>query len=176
MLGRRLWRNGTEFDLQYKALDQDGRYLAEAEQLVESFAFTTAPSPAAAPATATHCDEKMYGIAALRRRNDLWEDDCRTIHEFASDDLSAAPKIHRNALPFQSYALAKGFDNCLYSVTKAPPTRPSTCTVTTLLPARASTRPGSCRPRVPKPSGFQGPPMSRATSTSAPPTRPSWFG
>ncbi|PJJ60450.1 OmpA family protein [Hymenobacter chitinivorans] len=124
VLGRRLWRNGTEFDLEYRAADEDGRYLSEAEQLVESFDFAEPATPAPPLPTAARCDNKMYGIAALRLRNDLWEDDCRTIHEFAADDLSAPPRIHRNALPFQSYALAKGFDNCLYSVTKAPTDAP----------------------------------------------------
>ncbi|WP_262922017.1 OmpA family protein [Hymenobacter cellulosivorans] len=122
VLGRRLWHNGTEFDLEYRAADQDNRYLTEAEELVESFDFTQA-APAAASPTG-QCDDKMYGIAALRIRGDLWEDDCRTIHEFRSNDLSAPPRIHRNVLPFQSYALAKGFDNCLYSVTKAPTDAP----------------------------------------------------
>jgi outer membrane protein OmpA-like peptidoglycan-associated protein len=70
------------------------------------------------------CDNKLYGIAAIRRREGRWEDDCRTIHEFVNEDLSAPPRVHRNALPFQSYALAKGFDNCLYAVTKAPSDAP----------------------------------------------------
>ncbi|TLM91933.1 hypothetical protein FDY95_15005 [Hymenobacter jeollabukensis] len=66
----------------------------------------------------------MYGIAALRTHDGIWEDDCRTIHEFITDDLAAPPKVHRQVLPFQSYALAKGFDNCLYTVTKAPTNAP----------------------------------------------------
>ena len=70
------------------------------------------------------CDNKMYGIAALRYHDGQWEDDCRTIHEFSTADLSAQPVVHRRVLPFQSYALTKGFDNCLYSVTKAPSDAP----------------------------------------------------
>ncbi|HEX8428002.1 OmpA family protein [Hymenobacter sp.] len=123
VVGRQLWRGGTEFRLEYTAASsQDDRYLEEGEQLLESFRFTgkVGKPPVAAP----QCDDKMYGIAALRYDNDTWEDDCRTIHEFSTADLTAAPKIHRQALPFQSYALAKGFDNCLYSATKAPTNRP----------------------------------------------------
>ena len=66
------------------------------------------------------CDNKLYAIAALRRVGGHWEDDCQTLHEFRDSNLSAPPVVHRRVLPFQSYALAKGFDNCLYSVTKAP--------------------------------------------------------
>ncbi|TGE28580.1 OmpA family protein [Hymenobacter metallicola] len=131
VLGRLLWRGGYAFSLEYRAgVEQDERFLTDGEQLVDSFAFTNkvAPSPASPapsrPAANQPCDNKMYGIAALRVRDDLWEDDCRTIHEFSASNLSAPPRIHRNALPFQSYALAKGFDNCLYSVTKAPTDAP----------------------------------------------------
>lgn len=83
-----------------------------------------ASGAASATAPLQRCDNKMYGIAALRYRQGRWEDDCRTIHEFLANDLSAPPRLHRAALPFQSYALAKGFDNCLYSVTKAPSDAP----------------------------------------------------
>ncbi|TGE06036.1 OmpA family protein [Hymenobacter fodinae] len=129
VLGRRLWRGNTEWQLEYKApAAHDARFLAEGEQLLESFSLklranatpTNNPPTTAAPA----CDNKVYGIAALRVHDDLWEDDCRTIHEFTGPDLSGRPKVHRQVLPFQSYALAKGFDNCLYSVTKAPTNAP----------------------------------------------------
>ena len=62
-------------------------------------------------AASQRCDNKMYGIAALRYHDGQWEDDCRTIHEFSTADLSAPPVVHRRVLPFQSYALTKGFDN-----------------------------------------------------------------
>ncbi|WP_375437173.1 OmpA family protein [uncultured Hymenobacter sp.] len=123
VIGRRLWRGGSEFNVEYRAATrQDGRYQAEGEQLVKSFRFPN--GPASQPSATQQCDDKMYGIAALRYVNDVWEDDCRTIHEFSTADPSSTPKIHRQVLPFQSYALAKGFDNCLYSVTKAPTNRP----------------------------------------------------
>lgn len=84
----------------------------------------TAAPAGPAPVRTQRCDNKLYGIAALRRVEGHWEDDCRTIHEFRNSDLSAPPKVHRRVLPFQSYALAQGFDNCLYSVTKAPTNAP----------------------------------------------------
>jgi outer membrane protein OmpA-like peptidoglycan-associated protein len=123
VLGRRVWRGGYEYQLEYQAAaSQDARYLKAGRQLIESFGFSgTPPSRRYAEQL---CDDKMYGIAALRLRNERWEDDCRTIHEFNAADLSEAPRIHRQALPFQSYALAKGFDNCLYSVTKSPTDTP----------------------------------------------------
>ncbi|RPD44599.1 hypothetical protein DNI29_20935 [Hymenobacter sediminis] len=124
VVGRRLYSNGTEFQVEYQApAFLDARYLAEAEQLVASFRFI-APTPSRQVPAAPQCDNKIYGIAALRSDNDIWEDDCQTIHEFSAADLTARPKIHWRVLPFQSYALAKGFDNCLYAVTKAPTDAP----------------------------------------------------
>ena len=124
VVGRQIWRGGYELRLEYRAgTDLDGRYLAEARQLVGSFAFTRVPWPSRRYADQL-CDNKMYGIAALRRYEGHWEDDCRTIHEFSVADPTAPPVVHRRVLPFQSYALAKGFDNCLYSVTKAPTDAP----------------------------------------------------
>ncbi|MCB2377033.1 OmpA family protein [Hymenobacter sp. BT635] len=117
--GRRLWRGGYEYRLEYRATtDQDGRYLTPGRQLLASFTFTG--TPPSRRYDEQRCDDKMYGIAALRFRNERWEDDCRTIHEFNVSAPAEPPRIHRQVLPFQSYALAKGFDNCLYSVTKAP--------------------------------------------------------
>ncbi|MCC3160318.1 OmpA family protein [Hymenobacter sp. 15J16-1T3B] len=126
VLGRRLLRGGQQLQLEYRAPAADRRYLAEGQQLVESLALTGGSSPAAPPKRYAEqgCDDKMYGIAALRVHNGIWEDDCRTIHEFNTNDLAAAPRVHRQVLPFQSYALAKGFDNCLYAVTKAPTNAP----------------------------------------------------
>lgn len=133
VLGRQLWRGGRVFQFEYRAAGPEAaRYLTEGRQLVESLTLTgPAPVAAAAPGAAPApraaeqgCDDKMYGIAALRAHNGIWEDDCRTIHEFVTGDLDAPPKVHRQVLPFQSYALAKGFDNCLYSVTKAPTNAP----------------------------------------------------
>ncbi|MDO7875148.1 OmpA family protein [Hymenobacter sp. ASUV-10] len=126
VLGRRFWRSGYEFGLEYRAAPgQDARHLAEGRQLIESFGFTN--NPAAFPSRRYAdqlCDDKMYGIAATRVLNGQVVDDCRSIHEFNANDLTRKPKIHRQVLPFQSYALAKGFDNCLYSVTKAPTDTP----------------------------------------------------
>ncbi|GAA4357669.1 hypothetical protein GCM10023185_22580 [Hymenobacter saemangeumensis] len=140
VLGRLLRRGKAEFRLEYRApINQDSRYLAVGQQLLDSFAFTkpaarkdgATPLPAATPApraeapeTSAGCDDKMYGIAAYRFHDGQWQDDCRTIHEFSLSDPTAPPKVHRRVLPFQSYALAKGFDNCLYSVASAPTDRP----------------------------------------------------
>ena len=123
VIGRRVWRGGYEYSLEYRADDnQDRRYQTTGQQLVKSFAFTrTAPSRRYDEQL---CDDKMYGIAALRIHDGIWEDDCRTIHQFSVSNPSASPKIHDRVLPFQSYALAKGFDNCLYSVTKSPTNTP----------------------------------------------------
>ncbi|MDO7847898.1 OmpA family protein [Hymenobacter sp. M29] len=122
--GRRIWRVGYEFQVEYRAeTSQDARYLSEGQQLLDSFTFTDKSISSRRYADQV-CDSKMYGIAAVSRRTGQWEDDCRTIHEFSTDDISEAPTVHREVLPFQSYALAKGFDNCLYSVTKAPTDRP----------------------------------------------------
>jgi outer membrane protein OmpA-like peptidoglycan-associated protein len=124
VVGRQIWRGGYELRLEYQAeTSLDGRYLAEARQLVASFAFTAAPWPSRRYIDQV-CDNKMYGIAALRQQNGKWEDDCRTIHEFSVADPTSKPVVHRRALPFQSYALAKGFDNCLYAVTKSPTDAP----------------------------------------------------
>ncbi|GAB2787683.1 outer membrane protein OmpA-like peptidoglycan-associated protein [Hymenobacter luteus] len=124
VVGRRMWQRGQELRLEYRASTSlDASYLADADKLVASLRFTGPARPATGGLPA-QCDDKMYGIAALRYDNELWEDDCRTIHEFAAADLSAPPRIHRQVLPFQSYALAKGFDNCLYSVTKSPTDAP----------------------------------------------------
>ena len=124
VVGRRIWRGGYEFQVEYRSLPlADGRYLAEGRALVASFAFAENDLPSRRYADQT-CDNKLYGIAALRFADGQWEDDCRTIHEFATADPTAAPVVHRRALPFQSYALAKGFDNCLYAVTKAPTDAP----------------------------------------------------
>jgi outer membrane protein OmpA-like peptidoglycan-associated protein len=122
--GRRLWRVGYEFLVEYRAAtSQDGRALPEGQQLLDSFAFTDKSITSRRYADQA-CDGKMYGIAAMSHRTGQWEDDCRTIHEFSTDDLSDGAVVHRQVLPFQSYALAKGFDNCLYSVTKAPTNQP----------------------------------------------------
>ncbi|WP_210514172.1 OmpA family protein [Hymenobacter terricola] len=124
VVGRQVWRGGYELRTEYRAeTSQDGRYLAQGQQLVESFAFTAKGLPSRRYAD-QQCDNKMYGIAASHRVDGQLLDDCRTIHEFATEDLTNQPIIHRQALPFQSYALAKGFDNCLYSVTKAPTDAP----------------------------------------------------
>ncbi|UYZ59943.1 OmpA family protein [Hymenobacter latericus] len=129
VVGRRVWRNGYEYRLEYHAaISEDHDYLPQAQQLLESLSFV-APAPPTLPVVKPvvvrqRCDDKMYGIAALRTRNGIWEDDCRTIHEFSVANPSAQPTIHRSVLPFQSYALAKGLDNCLYSVTKAPTDAP----------------------------------------------------
>ncbi|MCR5889868.1 OmpA family protein [Hymenobacter sp. J193] len=124
VLGRRLWRNGYEYRLECQvASAADARRLAEGRQLVNSFALTGKGLPSRRY-TDQGCDDKMYGIAALRVHDDLWEDDCRTIHEFSVEDPTQPPVVHSRVLPFQSYALAKGFDNCLYSVTKAPTDAP----------------------------------------------------
>jgi len=124
VVGRRLWRNGYEYRIEYRAAAaQESRYLAEGRQLVESLTLIGKGLPSRRYLD-QGCDDKMYGIAALRFDGDLWQDDCQTIHEFSTDDPGAPPTIHRRVLPFQSYALAKGFDNCLYSVTKAPTDAP----------------------------------------------------
>ena len=124
VLGRQLWRGGYEFRVEYRArVGFDSTYLAAGQALLASFAFTGTPW-ASRRYDDQLCDGKMYGIAALRDVGGHREDDCRSIHEFVADDLGAAPKVHRRVLPFQSYALAKGFDNCLYSVTKAPTDAP----------------------------------------------------
>ncbi|WP_460621590.1 OmpA family protein [Hymenobacter tenuis] len=123
VLGRQLWGSTYIYQVEYQAATAlDARYLAAGEELVKSFRLSS--SPPRTGYVAQPCDDKMYGIAALRYDNELWEDDCRTIHEFSAADLTRPPKIHRRALPFQSYALAKGFDNCLYAVTKAPTNAP----------------------------------------------------
>jgi len=124
VVGRRVWRGGYEYRVEYRAdTGQDPQYLADGRQLVESFAFTGVPIPSRRYSDQL-CDDKMYGIAAMRRHNGQWEDDCRSIHEFSTSDPTEPPVVHRRVLPFQSYALAKGFDNCLYSVTKAPTDTP----------------------------------------------------
>lgn len=124
VVGRLLWRAGYEFRIEYRAdARQSGLFLAEGEELVNSFAFTDKAIASRRYADQV-CDNKMYGIAATRYYNGQWEDDCQTIHEFSSSDITATPRMHRRVLPFQSYALAKGFDNCLYSVTKAPTNKP----------------------------------------------------
>ena len=124
VVGRRIRRSGFDIKVEYRgAANQDSAYLAAGQALVNSFEFTSKALPSRRYADQL-CDNKMFGIAATRYRNGQWEDDCRTIHEFAGNDLTSAPQIHRQVLPFQSYALAKGFDNCLYSVTKAPTDAP----------------------------------------------------
>ncbi|MBO2012660.1 OmpA family protein [Hymenobacter negativus] len=118
--GRQIWRGGYELRVEYRAESSlDNRYLAEARALIASFGFTDAPWPSRRYLDQV-CDNKMYGISALRFTNGQWEDDCRTIHEFSVADPTSKPIQHRRVLPFQSYALAKGFDNCLYAVSKAP--------------------------------------------------------
>ncbi|MFD2783928.1 OmpA family protein [Hymenobacter rubripertinctus] len=127
VIGRRLWRNGYEYCLEYRAADGPAdRFRDAGRQLVESLRLIEPgpPSRRTALPAPEGCDDKFYGIAALRIHDDIWEDDCRTIHEFSSLDPAHPPKVHRQVLPFQSYALAKGFDNCLYSVTKAPTNSP----------------------------------------------------
>ncbi|UYZ63900.1 OmpA family protein [Hymenobacter weizhouensis] len=124
VVGRRLWRGGYEYRIEYQATtEQNGRYLAAGRRLVESFAFVGQGLPSRRYLD-QRCDDKMYAIAALRTTDGRVEDDCRTIHEFATADPATLAKVHRRVLPFQSYALAKGFDNNLYSVTKAPTDRP----------------------------------------------------
>lgn len=124
VVGRQVWRGGYEFRIEYRAeTSQDDRYLAAGRLLVKSFAFTAKPFISRRYPD-QQCDNKLYGIAATQRLNGQLLDDCRTIHEFSNADLSDRPVVHRRALPFQSYALAKGFDNCLYSVTKAPTDAP----------------------------------------------------
>jgi len=139
VLGRQLRRGSRVFRIEYRGPSRDdGRFLAAGQQVVESFRFAQPPPPAAKSGTAptvptpapaaggatAGCDDKLYGIAAYRFYDGQWQDDCRTIHEFSLSDITARPKVHLRALPFQSYALAKGFDNCLYSVPSAPTDRP----------------------------------------------------
>ncbi|MBT2559416.1 OmpA family protein [Hymenobacter sp. ISL-91] len=126
VLGRRLWREGYEYRLEYRSPDRPDPHRAAARQLLASLRLVNPgpPSRRPPPPPPQGCDDKFYGIAALRINNDIWEDDCRTIHEFSSLDPAQPPVIHRRVLPFQSYALAKGFDNCLYAVTKAPTNAP----------------------------------------------------
>ena len=124
VLGRLVWRGGYEFRMEYRAdVRKDGDYLAQGQQILDSFAFAEAAFPSRRYGD-QRCDDKLYGIVAVRYAEGQWEDDCRTIHEFSTNDFTAAPVVHRQVLPFQSYALAKGFDNCLYSVTKAPTDAP----------------------------------------------------
>ncbi|SDX45077.1 OmpA family protein [Hymenobacter psychrophilus] len=126
VLGRRLWREGYEYRLEYRGPDGPDPHRAAAQLLLASLRLVS-PGPSSRrppPPPLQGCDDKFYGIAALRINNDIWEDDCRTIHEFSSLDPAQPPVIHRRVLPFQSYALAKGFDNCLYAVTKAPTNAP----------------------------------------------------
>lgn len=124
VVGRTVWRGGYAFHLEYRAgATQDEPYLAEGRQLLDSFAFTTQPFASRRYADQV-CDNKLYGIAAYRRHNGQVLDDCQTIHEFSTTAPTDAPIVHARVLPFQSYALAKGFDNCLYSVTKAPTDTP----------------------------------------------------
>ncbi|WP_188813495.1 OmpA family protein [Hymenobacter cavernae] len=125
VVGRRVWRGGYAYRLEYRAaLSQDRRYQNLGQQLVESFGFTRSAALPSRRYDEQICDDKMYGIAALRVHDGIWEDDCRSIHQFSVSNPSASPKIHDRVLPFQSYALAKGFDNCLYSVTKSPTNAP----------------------------------------------------
>ena len=126
VLGRRLWREGYEYRLEYRGPDGPDPYRAAAQQLLASLRLVSPgpPSRRPPPPPPQGCDDKFYGIAALRYTNDIWEDDCRTIHEFSSLDPAQPPVIHRRVLPFQSYALAKGFDNCLYAVSKSPTNTP----------------------------------------------------
>jgi outer membrane protein OmpA-like peptidoglycan-associated protein len=124
VVGRQVWRGGYEFRIEYRAdATQNSRFLTEGQELVNSFSFTEKAMPSRRYADQV-CDNRMYAIAATRYYNGQWEDDCQTIHEFSTSDITAAPRVHRRVLPFQSYALAKGFDNCLYSVTKAPTDQP----------------------------------------------------
>jgi outer membrane protein OmpA-like peptidoglycan-associated protein len=124
LVGRKVWRGGSEYRIEYRApTAQDGRYLSQGRLVVESFAFA-GMAPADGRPSAEQCDNKMYGIAAYRFADGQWQDDCRTIHEFSLADPTARPRAHRRVLPFQSYALAKGFDNCLYAVPSAPTDTP----------------------------------------------------
>ena len=124
VLGQQRWRGGFAFRVEYRALViHDTAYLAAGRAVVASFVFGPKLWPSRRY-TDQLCDGKMYGIAAQRFHNEQWEDDCRSINEFDPTDPTSAVKVYARALPFQSYALAKGFDNCLYAVTKAPTDAP----------------------------------------------------
>ena len=120
VVGQQRWRGGFAFRAEYRArASHDSAYLAAGRAVVASLAF--GPKPWASRRYADQlCDGHMYGIAAQRFHNEQWEDDCRSLNEFDPTDPSSPVKVHARVLPFQSYALAKGFDNCLYAVTKAP--------------------------------------------------------
>ncbi len=124
VLGQQRWRGGFAFRAEYRARAcHDSAYLTAGRAVIASFAFS--PNPWASRRYADQlCDGKMYGIAAQRFHNEQWEDDCRSINEFDPSDPSSPVNVHARVLPFQSYALAKGFDNCLYTVTKAPTDAP----------------------------------------------------
>ena len=123
VVGRWLWRGGTAYRIECRGEARaGGRAEDEGREIVASF--DLADPPAAPRYQEPGCDNKMYGIAAVRYHHGEWEDDCRTLHEFNSNDLRQAPTVHSRVLPFQSYALAKGFDNCLYAVTKSPTDAP----------------------------------------------------
>ena len=124
VVGRQRWRGGFAFRAEYRArASHDSAYLAAGRAVVASLAF--GPKLWASRRYADQlCDGKMYGIAAQRFHNEQLEDDCRSINEFDPTDPSSPVTVHARVLPFQSYALAKGFDNCLYAVSKAPTDAP----------------------------------------------------
>ncbi len=124
VLGRVLRRGGTEYRLEYRSRsDHDAPYVAAAQELLASFVFTDKPFVSRRYDEQT-CDNKFYGIAALRTANGQQLDDCRSLDEFTGANLTGTPVVHRSVLPFQSYAITKGFDNALYAVTKAPTNQP----------------------------------------------------
>ena len=124
VVGRQRWRGGFAFRAEYRArASHDSAYLAAGRAVVASLAF--GPKLWASRRYADQlCDGKMYGIAAQRFHNEQLEDDCRSLNEFDPTDPSSPVTVHARVLPFQSYALAKGFDNCLYAVSKAPTDAP----------------------------------------------------
>ena len=180
VVGRRLWRDGYEYRLEYRRPlppTPAPAYLGQGRQLVASAA-ARGPGAAQPPRSATApegCDDKFYGIAALRIHDDIWEDDCRTIHEFSSLDPAQPARYSSAGAAVSVLRPGQGLRQLpVLRHQGAHQLPPSTCTATTPPPARASTPAGSCRPRARAASGFPGPPTTGATCTSVPPTATCW--
>ena len=106
-------RGDSLYTVTYQGREKaDKTWLATGLVIMHSFAFRPRVAYAQLP-----CDDKVYGI--LYRDPMLLYEDMRTLHEYPSGDLSqGSPVVHERALPFEAVALAKGFDNNLYTVAR----------------------------------------------------------
>ena len=109
-------RGSNTYVVEYSGNDKaDALFKPSGLEILISFAFQPLPHPVYEYVPA-ECDDKIYGVVSYDPTQGE-QDDRQSLHEFPGGIISRANVVwHRNAFPFQTVALAKGFNNNLYAV------------------------------------------------------------